>query len=111
MSDIKVTIIDRLGERHVVDAPTDMNMNVMELVRAYELAPEGTIGVCGGMAMCASCQCYVHNADEVTLPEMNPDEEAMLWEAFNVKDSSRLGCQIHLAPELDGLVVELAPES
>ncbi len=110
MSDIKVTIIDREGTSHLVDAPIDMNMNVMELVRAYELAPEGTIGICGGMAMCASCQCYVLNADEVTLPEMNPDEEAMLWEAFNVKDNSRLGCQIHLASELDGLVVELAPE-
>ena len=59
MSDIKLTIIDRKRVEHEVDAPTDMNMNVMELVRVYELAPEGTIGVCGGMAMCASCQCYV----------------------------------------------------
>ncbi len=109
MSDIKITIIDREGEKHIVDAPTDMNMNIMELVRAYELAPEGTIGICGGMAMCASCQCYVLNADEVELPEMNPDEEAMLWEAFNVKENSRLGCQIHISEELNGLEVELAP--
>ncbi|MGS4345661.1 ferredoxin [Myroides sp. DW712] len=108
-ADIKITIIDREGVEHVVDAPTDMSMNIMEVVRAYELAPEGTIGICGGMAMCASCQCYVHNADEVELPEMNPDEEAMLWEAFNVKDNSRLGCQIGIAPELEGLIVELAP--
>lgn len=109
MGDIKVTIIDREGVKHVVDAPTDMNMNVMELVRAYELAPEGTIGICGGMAMCASCQCYVLNADDVELPEMNPDEEAMLWEALNVKENSRLGCQIHISEELNGLEVELAP--
>ena len=109
MSDIKITIIDREGEKHIVDAPTDMNMNIMELVRAYELAPEGTIGICGGMAMCASCQCYILNADEVELPEMNPDEEAMLWEAFNVKENSRLGCQIHISEELNGLEVELAP--
>jgi len=108
-ADIKITIIDREGVEHVVDAPTDMNMNIMEVVRAYELAPEGTIGICGGMAMCASCQCYVHNADEVEVPEMNPDEEAMLWEALNVKDNSRLGCQIGITPELEGLVVELAP--
>lgn len=109
MGDIKVTIIDREGVKHVVDAPTDMNMNIMELVRAYELAPEGTIGICGGMAMCASCQCYVLNADAVELPEMNPDEEAMLWEALNVKENSRLGCQIHISEELNGLEVELAP--
>lgn len=107
--DIKVTIIDRQGVAHKVDAPTDMNMNVMELVRAYELAPEGTIGICGGMAMCASCQCYVESNHQ--LPEKSDDEEAMLAEAFNVKENSRLGCQIHIHPELDGLVVELAPES
>lgn len=106
--DIKITIIDRDGEEHTVDAPTDMNMSLMELVRAYELAPEGSIGICGGMAMCASCQCYV--LSETELPEKNPDEEAMLAEAHNVKENSRLGCQIQLAPELEGLKVHLAPE-
>ncbi|NBL65919.1 2Fe-2S iron-sulfur cluster binding domain-containing protein [Flavobacterium sp. NST-5] len=106
--DITIKIIDREGNSHQVEAPTDMNMNIMELVRAYELAPEGTIGVCGGMAMCASCQCYVLN--DVTLPEMQDDEEAMLSEAFNVKDNSRLGCQIHITEELNGLEIELAPE-
>lgn len=106
--DVKITIIDREGISHEVDAPTDMNMNIMELVRAYELAPEGTIGICGGMAMCASCQCYVLN--DVALPEKSDDEEAMLSEAFNVKDNSRLGCQLHITEELDGLKLELAPE-
>lgn len=108
MSDIKITIIDREGVKHEVDAPTDMNMNLMEVVRSYELAPEGTIGICGGMAMCASCQCYVLSPHE--LPEKSDDEEAMLAEAFNVRENSRLGCQLHIAPEMDGLKVELAPE-
>ncbi|MCL5247229.1 2Fe-2S iron-sulfur cluster-binding protein [Cellulophaga sp. 20_2_10] len=109
MSDIKLKITDREGVLHEVDAPTDMNMNLMEVVRSYELAPEGTIGICGGMAMCASCQCYVTSSHD--LPEMSDDEDAMLAEAFNVKDNSRLGCQLHMTPELDGLEVELAPES
>lgn len=108
MSDIKIHITDRNGQRHTVDAPTDMNMNLMELVRAYELAEEGTIGICGGMAMCASCQCYVLN--EVLLPEKSDEEDAMLSEAFNTKDNSRLGCQIFMTPEVAGLEVELAPE-
>ncbi|MCG2429624.1 2Fe-2S iron-sulfur cluster-binding protein [Aequorivita xiaoshiensis] len=108
MKDIKIKITDREGTTHVVDAPTDMNMNVMEVVRSYELAPEGTIGVCGGMAMCASCQCYVMSDHE--LPEMSYDEDLMLAEAFNVKDNSRLGCQIFINEELDGLEIELAPE-
>ena len=107
--DVNITIIDRDGVTHKIEAPTDMAMNLMEVVRSYELAPEGTIGVCGGMAMCASCQCYVLSDTE--LPEMQDDEEAMLSEAFYVKDNSRLGCQIPITPELDGLEVELAPES
>lgn len=108
MKDIKITIIDREGVKHVVDAPTDMNMNLMELVRSYELAPEGTIGICGGMAMCASCQCYALSNHD--LPEMGYDEDLMLSEAFNVKENSRLSCQIFIKEELDGLEIELAPE-
>ncbi|WP_283640992.1 2Fe-2S iron-sulfur cluster-binding protein [Mesonia mobilis] len=106
--DVKIIIIDREGESHEIDAPTDMNMNLMEVVRSYELAPEGTIGICGGMAMCASCQCYVLSDTE--LPEMQDDEEAMLAEAFHVEDNSRLGCQIPITEELAGLKVQLAPE-
>jgi len=107
--DINITIIDRDGVSHKVEAPTDMAMNLMEVVRSYELAPEGTIGICGGMAMCASCQCYV--LTDHKLPEMQDDEDAMLAEAFYVKDNSRLGCQIQMTQEMEGLKVELAPES
>jgi 2Fe-2S ferredoxin len=108
VTDIKIKITDREGVLHEVEAPTDMNMNLMEVVRSYELAPEGTIGICGGMAMCASCQCYIKSNHE--LPEKTDDEDAMLAEAFNVEDNSRLGCQLHIAPDMDGLEVELAPE-
>ena len=107
--DINIKITDRDGVIHEVLAPTDMAMNLMEVVRSYELAPEGTIGVCGGMAMCASCQCYVKSNHN--LPEIQDDEEAMLSEAFDVKDNSRLGCQIQMTSEMEGLEVELAPES
>jgi ferredoxin len=107
--DITLKITDRDGVVHKVQAPTDMNMSIMEVIRAYELAPEGTIGICGGMAMCASCQCYILN--DITLPEKGPDEEAMLWEALNVKENSRLGCQINITEAIDGLEIALAPES
>ena len=42
---------------------------------------------------------------------MEADEEAMLSEAFYVKENSRLGCQIPITEQLDGLEIELAPES
>jgi ferredoxin-2, mitochondrial len=109
MKDITLKITDREGILHEILAPTDMAMNLMEVVRSYELAPEGTIGVCGGMAMCASCQCYVNSDHE--LPEMGQDEDLMLAEAFHVKENSRLGCQIQITPEMNGLEIELAPES
>ena len=107
--DVNIKIIDREGIAHEVVAPTDMAMNLMEVVRSYELAPEGTIGLCGGMAMCASCQCYV--ISETELPAMQDEEEAMLSEAFNVKDNSRLSCQLRITADMEGLEVELAPES
>ena len=104
--DVLIKIKDREGVVHELQAPTDMAMNIMELCNAYELPVEGT---CGGMAMCASCQCYVLN--DVALPEMGEDEEAMLSEAFYVKPNSRLGCQIPITESLDGLELELAPEN
>ena len=106
--DVTIYITDRNGVKHEVQAPTDMNMNVMELIRSYELAEEGTLGICGGMAMCASCQVYVLN-DVISL-ERNPDEEAMLDEAYHVQENSRLGCQIHISEDLEGLEIQLAPE-
>ncbi|MGY6649997.1 2Fe-2S iron-sulfur cluster-binding protein [Wenyingzhuangia sp. IMCC45574] len=106
MSDITVKIKDREGVVHELQAPTDMAMNLMELCKAYELPVEGT---CGGMAMCASCQCYVLSDHQ--LPEMQDAEEDMLDQAFYVEDNSRLGCQIPITEELDGLEIELAPES
>ncbi|MGI9541594.1 MAG: 2Fe-2S iron-sulfur cluster-binding protein [Flavobacteriaceae bacterium] len=102
--DIIIHLTDREGVHHELIAPTDMQMNLMEICKTYELPVEGT---CGGMAMCASCQCYVES-DHV-LPELSDDEEAMLSEAFFVKDNSRLGCQIQMTDAIDGLKVSLAP--
>ena len=105
MADIKVTIIDREGVEHVLDAPTDMNMNVMELCKAYDLPVKGE---CGGMAMCATCQCYLES--DTDLAEQSDAELDMLDQAFFVKANSRLGCQIHLNDDIDGIVLRLAPE-
>jgi ferredoxin len=101
---IKVNIIDREGNTHVLDAPTDMNMNIMEICKSYELPVEGT---CGGMALCASCQVYLESDTE--LPEQSDSELAMLDQAFHVKDNSRLGCQIRIKGEIDGIILRLAP--
>jgi ferredoxin len=105
MPDIKETIIDRVGVAHELEGPTDMNMTVMELCNAYDLPVKGE---CGGMAMCATCQCYLES--ETDLPQQSDAELDMLDQAFFVKGNSRLGCQIHLSDEIDGIVLRLAPE-
>tara|TARA_X000000368_G_C22999196_1_gene698172 strand:+ start:116 stop:433 length:318 start_codon:yes stop_codon:yes gene_type:complete len=105
LKDITVTLIDRDGKKHSLKAPTDMNMNLMELCKSYEFPVQG---ICGGMAMCASCQIYIHSKNSVN--EISDDEKAMLSEAFYVKENSRLGCQIQINEKSDGLIFELAPE-
>jgi 2Fe-2S ferredoxin len=105
MDNITITIIDRNGVAQNYDAPTDMNMNLMEFCKAVELPVKGE---CGGMAMCATCQVYIESDTQLT--ERSESDLDMLDQAFFVKDNSRLGCQIHLNPSLDGLIVRIAPE-
>ena len=103
---ITIKVTDREGDVHSFEAPTDMNLNIMELCKGNELPVEGT---CGGMALCASCHCYIESDHE--LKEPSEDEENMLDQAFFVEDNSRLGCQIYLQDELDNLEIRLAPEA
>jgi 2Fe-2S ferredoxin len=106
MNEIKVFIIDRENQQHELIGPTDMNMNIMELCKAYDLP---VLGECGGMAMCATCQCYLES--DTHLPEQSDAELDMLDQAFFVKPNSRLGCQIQLDDSIDGITLRLAPES
>jgi len=106
MNEVTVTIIDREGVSHELIAPTDMNMNIMEVCKSYELP---VLGECGGMAMCATCQCYLESNHQ--LHEQNDAELDMLDQAFFVKPNSRLGCQIQITDEIDGIVLRLAPEA
>lgn len=104
-TEISITVIDREGNSHNLTTPTDLALNVMEVCKLYELPVKGE---CGGMAMCATCQIYVES--DTDLPEQGDAELAMLDQAFFVKNNSRLGCQLHINPSLDGLVIRLAPE-
>ena len=98
---INIQLTDREGNNHKLTAPTDMQLNLMELCKVYEFPIEGT---CGGMALCASCQCYV--TSNHSLPERSEDEEAMLDEAFVLDiEGSRLMCQIPVSQEINGLQI------
>lgn len=101
---ITIHVEDREGIVHDLEAPTDMALNLMEVCKSYELPVEGT---CGGMALCASCHCYVLSDHKLPVP--TDDEEDMLDQAFFVENNSRLGCQIKIVEQIDGLSVKLAP--
>lgn len=102
---ITIHVIDRHDVTHDLEVPLDMTLSVMEVCKSYELPVEA---ICGGMALCATCQVYIESKHQ--FPEPTDDEWAMLDQAMHVRDNSRLGCQIRIHEDLDGLVVRLAPE-
>jgi ferredoxin len=102
---ITVNVIDRLGDKHILECPEDIALNLMELCKSYELPIDAT---CGGMALCATCHIYIEN--DVLLNEKTYDEELMLDQVLNYNDNSRLACQIKVNESINGLTVRLAPE-
>lgn len=102
---ISIKITDRQGVSAVHEAPTDMNLNLMELMKALEYPVKGT---CGGMALCSTCHIYIES--DHALPPQTSDEEDIMDQAFFVKSNSRLGCQIHITEAMDGLQIRIAPE-
>ena len=103
---IKITVETQNGEHIVIDAPTDMGLSVMEVMKANEL---NVPAICGGMAMCATC--HVEVLQSGNLPEMSDDEAFMLESLPHASEISRLSCQLRVTPDLDGLVVRLVPEA
>ena len=94
------------GSRITLEAPTDMGLSVMEVMKANEL---NVPAICGGMAICATCHVEVLQSGE--LPEPSDDEAYMLETLPNSTVTSRLSCQLKVNPDLDGLVVRLMPEA
>ncbi len=102
---MKITITNRDGSKKILEG--DDKSTLMEIIRDAGLDVEAA---CGGCCACATCHVYI---DEKWLNKLDPkddDEESMLDQAFDVKKTSRLSCQINLTEELDGLELELAPD-
>lgn len=99
----KITFIQPGGAQDAVDA--EDGMTVMEAAKQNDVA--GIEAECGGSCACATCHVYVDAAwrDKVGSPQNM--EEDMLDFAFDVREESRLACQIRITPELDGLIVRV----
>ena len=102
----RMTFIDRDGSHHEVDAP--VGLSVLEIAHANNIDLEGA---CEGSLACSTCHVVVSPEDYERLTEATEDEEDMLDLAFGLTRTSRLGCQIIMSEELDGLTVRLPTET
>ena len=101
----KIIVKDRQGK--VQELSADNGLTLMEIIRDAGMDIEAA---CGGCCACATCHLYVDKDWYSQLTAREDDEESMLDQAFNVKENSRLGCQIEFDDYLNGIKVEIAPE-
>jgi ferredoxin, 2Fe-2S len=99
----KITFISATGERTEVEGvPGESIMRI-----ALNSGIEGLIAECGGCLSCATCHCYIGGDRADRVPAPSEEEQVMVECAIDVRDSSRLSCQVLYTEELDGLEVEI----
>lgn len=99
---VTITVEDLDGTVVDVLSPTDMNLSLMEVLKASDY---DILATCGGMALCATCHIEILNDVEVS--EMNDPEMDMLDTLPNAGVNSRLSCQIRVNDEIDGLKIKI----
>ena len=98
----KMTFVEQDGSRREVDAP--VGLSVLEIAHKHGVDIEGA---CEGSLACSTCHVIVDGAWFGKLAKPTEDEEDMLDLAFDLQETSRLGCQIIMTEALDGLEVKL----
>ncbi|MBX3500825.1 MAG: ferredoxin family 2Fe-2S iron-sulfur cluster binding protein [Alphaproteobacteria bacterium] len=98
----RMVFIEKNGNRKEVDAP--LGLSVLEIAHRNHIDLEGA---CEGSLACSTCHVIVDGEWYKKLDEASEDEEDMLDLAFGLTHTSRLGCQIKMTEELDGLTVRL----
>jgi 2Fe-2S ferredoxin len=97
----KITFIDSNGNAKTIEA--EVGTTVMEA--AIHNGVGGIEAECGGACACATCHVYIDEAWRAKTGEPSPMEEDMLDFGYDVRENSRLSCQIKVTDDLDGLVV------
>ena len=104
LSNINLNIIDINDEKHIITTPINTELSLMDVVRNAGFS----MGNCGGMALCASCHCYVFISNNTMLNQKSDEEEDMLDQLHNSNlENSRLICQIPLSEELNGITLKI----
>jgi ferredoxin-2, mitochondrial len=122
MRRLHVTFIDKDGDKHTFEVAKGDNLldiaqaNDIEMEGTLQISPSpgpdllitGDLGACGGSCACSTCHVIVQDPDVYDkLEEPDDDENDMLDLAFGLTETSRLGCQVKMSPEIDGIVVKL----
>ncbi|WP_169544977.1 ferredoxin family 2Fe-2S iron-sulfur cluster binding protein [Sneathiella aquimaris] len=102
----KMTFVKPNGDRLEVEAP--LGVSILEIAQQNGLDLEGA---CEGSLACSTCHIIVDAEDFDRLMDATDDEEDMLDLAYGLTATSRLGCQILMSEELDGLIVSLPTKS
>ena len=121
-SRLHITFVDKEGDEHIFEVAKGDNL--LDIAQSEELEMEGIFccgiysskrvvirylpGACGGSCACSTCHVIVESQDKYdAMPEPDDDENDMLDLAFGLTETSRLGCQVRMTPELDGMKVRL----
>ncbi|SMD46423.1 ferredoxin, 2Fe-2S [Aquiflexum balticum DSM 16537] len=103
---VKFTVEDHEGTRKEIEAPDDMGLSLMEILKAYEYP---ILATCGGMALCATCHVEVLEGED----ELGTASDAELDQLENLPEyfpTSRLACQVRISSILEGAIIKLRGE-
>ncbi|MCC5936410.1 MAG: (2Fe-2S)-binding protein [Lunatimonas sp.] len=103
---IHFTVEDHDGNRQPIEAPDDMGLSLMEVLKASEYP---VLATCGGMALCATCHVEILEGQDA-LGEATDTELDQLEALPEYYPTSRLACQIRISDLLEGAVVKLRGE-
>ncbi|GAL85361.1 hypothetical protein MYP_2590 [Sporocytophaga myxococcoides] len=103
---IKFEIEDRQGNIQEVEIPEDINLSLMEVLKASDYP---VLATCGGMALCATCHVEVQRGLE-KLGGPSDAELDMLDTLPDASSASRLACQIKIGSHLSGMMFKLKGE-
>ncbi|MFL0796782.1 MAG: 2Fe-2S iron-sulfur cluster binding domain-containing protein [Cellvibrionaceae bacterium] len=98
-----IKFVEANGTEYEADAA--VGSTVMQA--ALDNMVDGILAECGGSCSCATCHCYIDNKFLKQLPEPSAGEQAMLAAVIDPKENSRLACQVEIADNMEGMVVNL----
>jgi len=99
----KILFIEHNGTEHRVEV--HVGRTVMQA--AVDNSVPGIVADCGGSCSCGTCHGFVDEQWLARIPTVQPDEASMLEGLLEIKQNSRLTCQIPVTPDLDGMIVRL----